>query len=209
VPALQQGLGFLSQQVAIGKSTSDVVALGSGASSRLVDVTGGFFPSGSDPVKYSVGIAHTTAMLAWGLTEFKQGFDSSGRRHQATEVVAAGADYLVKAIVSADPNNPMFVARVGDPERYITAGVTPTSAMGMENTQLLPSAGARNNTKYKIWADPAAEVGAALQTGRPAVVVTYDTPGEAHCLPLTGTLAGRRRPCTLSEINRAAVAPFV
>jgi len=52
----------------------------------------------------------------------------------------------------------MFVARVGDPERYITAGVTPTSVMGMDSTQLLPvagAAGAGNNTKYKIWADPA------------------------------------------------------
>eukprot|EP00775_Hariotina_reticulata_P012267 gene12267-12405_t len=181
--ALQQGVSFLSQQVAIGKSQSDIVTLGSGANSKLLDVTGGFFPSGSDPVKYSVGIAHTTTMLAWGLTEFKQGFDSSGGRattHQAAEVVAAGADFLAKAIASTDPNNPMFVARVGDPEKYITAGVTPTSVMGMESSQLLPVAGAAggaNNTKYKVWSDPTSELNAALKTGRPAVVITYDTPG--------------------------------
>lgn len=75
-PALSTGARFMSQQVNIAKNIPDAALL---ASNNVLDfkATPGYFPSGSDPVKYAPAIAYTTSMLSWGLVQFGQGFKYS------------------------------------------------------------------------------------------------------------------------------------
>jgi hypothetical protein len=75
--ALKTSARFMPQQVDIAKDIPDAALIGN----KMVDFKAapGYFPTGSDPVKYAPAIAYTTAMLSWGLTQFDQGFkvDSS------------------------------------------------------------------------------------------------------------------------------------
>ena len=61
----------MAQQVNYARNISDAINI------KAMDVTGGYFPTGADPVKYSPAIAYSTAMLSWGLTQFDQGFKDS------------------------------------------------------------------------------------------------------------------------------------
>ena len=57
---------------------------------------GGFYMA-DDFVKYSFPMASATAVLAWALLEFPQGFVAAGRMASVKESVRWGADYLMAA----------------------------------------------------------------------------------------------------------------
>jgi hypothetical protein len=68
---------------------------------------GGFYMA-DDYVKYSFPMASATAVLAWAVLEFPQGFAAAGRMGAVKDSVRWGADYLMAAHLK----NNSFVVQV-------------------------------------------------------------------------------------------------
>jgi hypothetical protein len=85
-----------------------------------LDMTGGWFDAG-DHVHFMLPQATTLTALASGLLTFRTGFNSSGQFTRAHRVVAWGADFIAKCVIS----NTRIVAQVGNGDRDHTLWVRP------------------------------------------------------------------------------------
>ena len=74
-----------------------------------IDMTGGFFDAG-DYVHFMLPQATTLTALASGLLVFESGYKTAGQLRQARKVVAWGADFLAKCVISPT----RLVAQVGN-----------------------------------------------------------------------------------------------
>ncbi|KAK8387181.1 hypothetical protein O3P69_018084 [Scylla paramamosain] len=60
------------------------------------DLTGGYYDAG-DHVKFGFPMASTTTVLAWGLIDFKIGYEQTGQTEYARAAVKWATDYFLKA----------------------------------------------------------------------------------------------------------------
>ena len=82
-------------------------ALSDGSSAGF-DLSGGYF-YGAGYIKFGFPMASTITNLAWGMLEFKKGYESSGQFENGLKAVKWGTDYLMKCYSS--PNK--LVGQVG------------------------------------------------------------------------------------------------
>lgn len=75
-----------------------------------VNLTGGMHDAG-DLVKFGLPQAYTTAMLAWGLADFQQGYQSAGQYQAALANLRWNDDYIIAAHTAPD----VYYAQVADP----------------------------------------------------------------------------------------------
>jgi endoglucanase len=73
------------------------------------DLSGGYFDAG-DHVKFGFPGAGAITMLAWGMYEFKAGYQKSGEWANAVAALRWGTDFLIKAHPSAN----VFYVQVGN-----------------------------------------------------------------------------------------------
>ncbi|KAL6758967.1 hypothetical protein V8C86DRAFT_3133901, partial [Haematococcus lacustris] len=126
----------------------------------IVNLLGGLTP-GVDPVKYAQPSAYTLTMLAWSLLQFPQGF-SKEQACAARKLIKLGADYLMRCNLNPkDASNPVFVAQLGDPNRYVTAS----------DPGYYPAADG------KVWTSVAQDPALTGDLARPAWVMTRENPG--------------------------------
>ncbi len=60
------------------------------------DLTGGYWDAG-DHVKFGLPMAGSITLLAWGASQYREGYAQSGQLARVLDAVRWGADYLVKA----------------------------------------------------------------------------------------------------------------
>ncbi|KAJ9523924.1 hypothetical protein QJQ45_022417 [Haematococcus lacustris] len=145
-----------------------------------VNLLGGLTP-GVDPVKYAQPSAYTLTMLAWSLLQFPQGFTAQqaaaakqtirqvlfdGCRFILCVVMLSlrrlGADYLMRCNLNpADPRNPVYVAQLGDPSRYVLDS----------HPGYFPAA------EGKVWTHTTQDPALTGDLPRPAWVLTRENPG--------------------------------
>jgi endoglucanase len=75
-----------------------------------VDLTGGFHDAG-DHIKATFPMAHSMAVLAWGMLEWPEAYTDTGQRQHLLNNLRWGMDWLIRGHPSPD----RFVALVGDP----------------------------------------------------------------------------------------------
>ncbi|KTC65304.1 Endoglucanase E-4 precursor (plasmid) [Legionella adelaidensis] len=78
-------------------------------SGQKIDLAGGFYDSG-DNVKFGLPAAFAITNLAWGVIEFKQGFQQSDQLNHVLSNLRWGTDYLLKAW---DSENKRLFVQVG------------------------------------------------------------------------------------------------
>ncbi|KAJ9506848.1 hypothetical protein QJQ45_020227, partial [Haematococcus lacustris] len=143
-----------------------------------VDLLGGLTP-GVDPVKYGQPSAYAVTMLAWSLLQFPDGFTpqqaaaakgmvrwvllvSADMTNAHVAKAGLGADYLMRCNLNPnDPTNPVFVAQLGDPNRYVAAS----------DQGYYPAADG------KVWTSTAQDPALTGALARPAWVMTRENPG--------------------------------
>jgi len=74
-----------------------------------MDLTGGYFDAG-DHVKFGFPMAATITNLAWGLLEFKKGYQAAKQLRYGLKAIKWATDYLLKCHLSPK----RFIAQVGD-----------------------------------------------------------------------------------------------
>ncbi len=74
-----------------------------------LDLTGGYYDAG-DHVKFGLPMASSLTTLAWGLIQYKQGYEQSGQLARIRETIRWGTDWLMKA----HPSPNLFYAQVGN-----------------------------------------------------------------------------------------------
>ncbi|KAL6758953.1 hypothetical protein V8C86DRAFT_3133889, partial [Haematococcus lacustris] len=125
-----------------------------------VNLLGGLTP-GVDPVKYAQPSAYTLTMLAWSLLQFPQGFTAQ-QAAAAKQTIRLGADYLMRCNLNpADPRNPVYVAQLGDPSRYVLDS----------HPGYFPAA------EGKVWTHTTQDPALTGDLPRPAWVLTRENPG--------------------------------
>jgi endoglucanase len=76
-----------------------------------LDLTGGYYDAG-DHVKFGLPMASSMTVLAWGLIQWKDGYEKSGQLDRARDAVRWGTDFIMKAHPSPD----VYYAQVGNGE---------------------------------------------------------------------------------------------
>ncbi|BAU62957.1 putative endoglucanase [Stanieria sp. NIES-3757] len=77
------------------------------------DLTGGYYDAG-DHVKFGFPMANSMTTLAWGVDEYKQGYQVSGQLDEAIEAIKWGTDFFLKAHVTEDGKTKEFYGQVGN-----------------------------------------------------------------------------------------------
>ncbi|XP_042220403.1 endoglucanase E-4-like [Homarus americanus] len=72
------------------------------------DLTGGYYDAG-DHVKFGFPMAFTATMLAWGLIDFKDGYEAAGQMEYGEAALKWATDYFLKAHTAKDE----FYGQVG------------------------------------------------------------------------------------------------
>ncbi|KAJ9528163.1 hypothetical protein QJQ45_005789 [Haematococcus lacustris] len=168
-----------------------------------VNLLGGLTP-GVDPVKYAQPSAYTLTMLAWSLLQFPDGFTHQQAaaakqtlrqvdKLQSMAKLLLGADYLMRSNLNpADSRNPVFVAQLGDPNRYVLdshPGYYPAS-------------------EGKVWTSTAQDPALTGALARPAWVMTRENPGAdlltgAAAALSAASMALRRDDAAWSDLSLA------
>ncbi|CAG0886958.1 unnamed protein product [Darwinula stevensoni] len=76
-----------------------------------IDLVGGYFDAG-DYVKFGFPMAFTTTVLAWGMIEYANAYDSAGLSEEGREQLRWATDYFIKA----HPSEKKFFGQVGNGE---------------------------------------------------------------------------------------------
>ena len=74
-----------------------------------VEITGGWYDAG-DHVKFNFPMAWSVTTLAWGLIEFKSGYETAGEYEQSVRQIEWVTDYLIKCHTGTNE----FWGQVGD-----------------------------------------------------------------------------------------------
>ena len=80
------------------------------------DLTGGYYDAG-DHVKFGLPMAASMTMLAWGIDEYNDAYQTIGQLDEALGAIKWGTDYLLKAYDdggTADPADDVFYGQVGN-----------------------------------------------------------------------------------------------
>lgn len=77
-----------------------------------LDLSGGYFDAG-DNVKFGAPMAASMTLLAWGIDEYRQGYQRSGQLDEAMDAVRWGTDYILNAHVVKDGKTQAFYGQVG------------------------------------------------------------------------------------------------
>ncbi|MGD1897346.1 MAG: glycoside hydrolase family 9 protein [Phormidesmis sp.] len=76
------------------------------------DLSGGYFDAG-DTVKFGMPMTSSMTLLAWGVDEYKNGYQKSGQLDEALDAIKWGTDYLLNAHVAKNGKTQAFYGQVG------------------------------------------------------------------------------------------------
>ncbi|MDJ0734034.1 MAG: glycoside hydrolase family 9 protein [Nostocaceae cyanobacterium] len=127
-----------------------------------VDLTGGYHDAG-DHLKLGFPMAASMTMLAWGVDEYRQGYEQSGQLDEALDAIKWGTDYILKAHITDANGTKEFWAQVGLTE-LDHAYWGPAEEMTMERPALKID---RENPGSDLAAEAAAALAAASIVFRP------------------------------------------
>ena len=77
-----------------------------------LDLSGGYFDAG-DTVKFGAPMAASMTLLAWGVDEYRKGYQRSAQLDEALEAIKWGTDYILNAHVVKDGETSAFYGQVG------------------------------------------------------------------------------------------------